>query len=137
MVNIKINGENKSFKTQDEAIKALMAANDAAADALQAAKAVQTTRQNGTLTVKVQRLGGVLADGTTPTKGNIGIYGLQRNPVTLYPAQWLKLYRAIPEIAGHIIAAQDGLSFQTADEKAEVLAAAAAIVSATGNAATE
>ena len=44
-------------------------------------------------------------------KGNVGVYGLQQMPVTLYPAQWEALLSFADEIRAAIAANRDALSF--------------------------
>lgn len=67
--------------------------NQAKLDAIQAqinalkaeAKAL-TPKKERTLTIKVHE------------KGTVSVYGLQKFPVTLYPTQWVNLFKAMPEM---------------------------------------
>lgn len=63
------------------------------------------------LSVRVNALGTTrkASDGTvTECKGNIGVYGLGRFPVTLYKAQWLKLFAIVDDIQEAIANAKPG-----------------------------
>jgi hypothetical protein len=59
------------------------------------------------LSVRVNALGTVNKQGE-PCKGNIGVYGLGRYPVTLYKAQWLKLFDIVEDIRAAIDNAEPG-----------------------------
>jgi len=79
-------------------------------DALKAENAALKAKAKArvpSLSVRVNALGTVNKQGE-PCKGNIGVYGLGRYPVTLYKAQWLKLFAIIPDIQEAIDTADEG-----------------------------
>lgn len=78
-------------------------------DAAKAAAAGRTA--GGSVSVKANVLGGTLQGGE-PTKGNIGVYGIQQRPITLYAAQWMKLFQQEDAIKAAIRANLSGLSFK-------------------------
>lgn len=82
------------------------------------------------VTVKALKLGefGEPFNGLpTPRKGNLAIYGLQRQPITLYAAQYPRLFAQCKAVATEILAHQDKLAWKGGEaEKAETLAWAAA-----------
>lgn len=43
-------------------------------------------------------------------KGTVSVYGLQKFPVTLYPTQWEKLAKAMPEIMSFIESKKEELT---------------------------
>jgi hypothetical protein len=51
------------------------------------------------------------AGETVMGKGNVAVYGLQRMPVTLYPAQWKRLADMLPEVLATIEANKAILSW--------------------------
>lgn len=63
------------------------------------------------LSVRVNALGTTRTDSNGVVhecKGNIGVYGLGRFPVTLYKAQWLKLFAIVDDIQDAIDNAKPG-----------------------------
>lgn len=63
------------------------------------------------LSVRVNALGTTRTDSNGVVhecKGNIGVYGLGRFPVTLYKAQWLKLFDIVEDIKAAIANAEPG-----------------------------
>jgi len=63
------------------------------------------------LSVRVNALGTTRTDSNGVVhecKGNIGVYGLGRFPVTLYKAQWLKLFAIVADIQEAIDTAKPG-----------------------------
>ncbi len=84
------------------------------------------------LTVKVNMLGSLGADGKTPAKGNIGVYGLGQYPVTLYAAQWVRLLEIGPAIVEAMRSAgMDKLSHKNPTDRPLVEAFIAAHTTAT------
>ena len=62
--------------------------------------AKEQARNTSTLTVRIMT---VRADGTAG-KGGIAVFGLQRNPVTLYAEQWERLLAGVEAPAGTVVA---------------------------------
>lgn len=65
--------------------------------------------------IKVRPLGQVMGkdDKGNPVigKGNVAVYGLQKFPVTLFPDQWQRLAKLMPEILQTIEDNKDSLSW--------------------------
>ena len=80
-------------------------------DKVKAQQTIASTHRDATVTVKANPIGQPLPSGGTG-KGNIGVYGLGRFPVTLYATQWPKLAQELPTIAAVILRDSDRLSFR-------------------------
>jgi hypothetical protein len=147
----------KAYNSQSEMVAAINAyaaesAAKATADAQaklaakEAELAAKTTARTGTVSLKARLKSQTYTSeyqGKSTTangKGNIGVYGVQRMPVTLYPAQWVKLFQHVSEFAGIIIAhagtslKDSDLDFQTEQERESVLAWARGVAETAGNA---
>ena len=88
--------------------------------ALQAklAEAEANRRKPGVLTIKgrftdtlfpVKNAAGAVT-GNEPGKGGVGVYGLNRFPLTLKPSQWRKLAALMPEVIAFCDANADRLA---------------------------
>jgi hypothetical protein len=68
-------------------------------------------------------------------KGNIGVRGLQRMPLTLFPAQWRRLFTETQaEIAGVILVNADKLDWKSTSERESTMAWARSVTEQAGNA---
>jgi 4-hydroxyphenylpyruvate dioxygenase-like putative hemolysin len=132
----------KAYNSQSEMVAAINAyAAESAAKATADAQAKLAAKEAELAAKTTARTGTVSLKSTTANgKGNIGVYGVQRMPVTLYPAQWVKLFQHVSEFAGIIIAhagtslKDSDLDFQTEQERESVLAWARGVAETAGNA---
>lgn len=89
----------REFDSLEAALEAMATENAA----MEAAQAEKTT---GVLSFKARPKGEQSAEyqgKTTEMKGNIGAYGLQRMPVTLYASQWMRLFTDGPSKIAAVI----------------------------------
>ena len=123
--SVEINGKMVEF---DDATKAL-AAHSAEADRLRGelaeARRAKQAAASRAVTVKVLPLGetGEYKGTITQRKGNIGIYGLNQMPLTLYAAQWPALLAVLPVVGATIRenASSGKLSFRDEADKARAM----------------
>ncbi len=118
--------DGRQVVAPDKATAELLAELDAQAVQARAA-ASNSGRRDATVSIKANVLGSALPSGGTG-KGNIGVYGMGRFPVTLYPAQWPKLAAELPTIAAAILRHKDQLSFRDEASKLATVAWAETLI---------